>query len=687
MNSKIVVNKSKATISSIKRDDAELIAKDAPLFSVKLRRKDATSFVITSKDFAFVKEEDGATTYSHELLDAEVILMPMDGEIHGRINVHNKSGLVIEWVEFLSFSVDENFVDDGGSGEILFPYNEGCVVSSLTRRENAPFRYYEPDYPSQGRYCIFPNMICSQFISYLKGDFGVILYAQDESRGTKHIDFVRDNGGCRVFIRTYTGCRYGESYKMPFDMVIKTFEGNFYDACEIYRQWFEAHKVEGLTKIKDNESLPKWYHNSPIILAFPLRGHNDTGEMEPNGFFPYQNTIKICSKLSKKLESPVMELLMQWESGSPWAPPFYWPPLGGEAAFSKFLKESHELGMSVGLYCSGLGWTEYSKIVPEYNKQKIFQENHYRDIVCENSNGNAVSTIVAGIRFGYDLCPYNEEARKLFSDNINVLASSGVDYVQALDQNHGGNAYFCYSPNHGHPDVPGPWQVESTLKAILMLDESKVLYGCESASAEPFLAKLLFSDNRFNLNYYIGKPFPVHSYIYHEYLNNFMGNQICMTLEKTDYNFSYRVAYSFTAGDMLTTVLSDKGNIPYSWCDDETTDKDNALMILSNLNKWRRGIGADYLHMGKMVKPIKVESEGKSFKCEDSTILHVDGVQTQAFEYRGKVMQFIVNYQNQPINVVFPKAYMVYESPDKDIAYLSKEMDIAPNSAIMVRLK
>ena len=36
-----------------------------------------------------------------------------------------------------------------------------------------------------------------------------------------------------------------------------------------------------------------------------------------------------------------------------------------------------------------------------------------------------------------------------------AVAKAGVDYIQLLDQNHGGTPYFCYSRKHNHPPVPG----------------------------------------------------------------------------------------------------------------------------------------------------------------------------------------------------------------------------------------
>ena len=143
-----------------------------------------------------------------------------------------------------------------------------------------------------------------------------------------------------------------------------------------------------------------------------------------------------------------------------------------------------------------------------------------------------------------------------------------------------------------------------------------MLFGCESAAAEPFIGNLLFSDNRFELNYFIGQPVPLYAYIYHEYLRNFMGNQVCCPFRLEEDTLPYRLAYAFSAGDFMTLVLNPEGNIMSYWGQrdfDHLPNKDNALRLIANLTRFYREEAKPYLHTGRMIPAPTVVCSEKTF--------------------------------------------------------------------------
>ncbi len=687
-----VIDYQQGCIDAIKVCGNTLTYGNVPFFAIKLRTRTGESRVIDASECRFIGKTDEAFEYTHKEIDVQVFIQVEDNGLIWRLSVKNKTNDLLEWAEVASFGVNEKLKDEeGGIGEIVYPFNEGCLVSDMKKREYYPFRYIEPEYPSLGKYSIFPNMISSQFLAYIAEGKGVYYAMHDEDRTPKHVDFKYGEGNIRLLLRVFCNADYGEDYQMPFDCLMKFFDGGWQDACELYRTWFENNLPDGAKKIKDNKDLPAWYGESPIIVPYPIRGKCDTDVMEPNGLYPYENALPILTDISEKTQSKVMSLMMHWESTAPWAPPYMWPPYGGEELFSNYLIKAHAKNILVGLYCSGMGWTQQSNLIADYNKEEEFQRDGLADIMCANSDGKLQSEICKGQRRGYDLCPACEKSKELFAREINKLVKSGVDYVQAMDQNHGGGSYFCYSDKHGHVPAPGKWQIKETQAIIDCVDSGKVLLGCESAAAEPFIGKLKFSDNRFELCYYVGLPIPLYSYLYHEYVNNFMGNQICHMLSEEEYNYSYRLAHSFICGDMLTAVIDDKGNIAYAWgskCFKKHTDGDTAKTALKNLNGWRQKVGKRFLCTGRMIKPMQLTCDGKNtFILEDGIPFEVEKIMTSAYEYEGEKAQFIVNYNLIPVTVKLEKASDVYADYEKEEVSFKdiKELEIPPLSAVMIK--
>ena len=93
---------------------------------------------------------------------------------------------------------------------------------------------------------------------------------------------------------------------MPYPMVMRFFEGDWHDACEIYRTWFENFKSREFTKITENKKLPGWYGNSPVIVTYPVRGRHDTDVMTPNKLFPYINVMPHVERFEKAFGSKIM---------------------------------------------------------------------------------------------------------------------------------------------------------------------------------------------------------------------------------------------------------------------------------------------------------------------------------------------------------------------------------------------
>ena len=578
-----------------------------------------------------------------------------NGCLNMSVSIENRTEHLIEWVALFpavlpALREEEKQGANGNAhydAEILYPYNEGVLIDSMTMRQHSWFPYQQAQYPSIGAYPVFPNMLCAQMIAYSylaqKGKRRCLsIAAHDPVRGVKSIDFFpspspspvtaecggaaadsactcTDKAGVAVDFRIFCGVGFGENYTMEFPLVLSALNGGWEAAAEEYRTWLDMHLPPRTKKIAENDALPDWYTENPLVVSYPVRGIHDTDIMTPNALFPYTNGLPLVDKIASATDARLLVLLMHWEGSAPWAPPYVMPPYGDPDNFDEYLHALHARGHLLGVYCSGFGYTIESNLVDDYSCQETYEQNHLVDAMCAGPDGVvAISKICTAQRKGYDICPASALGESLLRDAYLPLLTSEIDYAQILDQNHGGGQYFCYSRTHGHAPAPGPWMTEHMQQMLGNWNDAagKTLLGCESAAAEPFIGNLQFSDNRFELCYRMGRPVPLYAYLYHEYVRNFMGNQCCCPLPTEIDTLRYRMGYSFSIGDCMTLVLTPDGKLMTHWGTrdfDHAPDMEKTLQFAHNMTAFYREQAKPYLCCGKMLPAGDVVCEEMPF--------------------------------------------------------------------------
>ena len=660
----IAIDWNKGCVCSLERCGITLTADvELPLFSLRFRKDDGSAIewnTFQGSLSSLIEYADGAeAAYDFEGFKVKIsVLFGGENWSAWRMSISNQTEDAVEWVDFPQIPLIRE--RDGRKASFYWPYNEGVQVDDIDFREASGWGSRDTEFPGQGSYALFPGMVESQFVAY-ELDGGVYLGAHDKKRGLKNIDFMPLESCVRLKMRIYAGGSFGGNYETDFDVAVDLFDGGWMAAADIYRSWHDKCLPEGLKPVDKNEILPEWYNDSPVVVTYPVRGIHDMDEMNPNAMFPYENALPVIDRLAEKMNCRIMVLLMHWEGTAPWAPPFVWPPYGGEEMLKGFIDKLHARGHLLGVYLSGIGWTRQSNLIAEYNCEKRFEEGGYARSMCLSPKGELLdSKICTGQRQGYDLCPMGPDTADIVTGEIRSMASAGIDYAQILDQNHGGNPYFCYSREHGHAPTPGPWMTASMTELLKNAREAGngMVFGCESAASEPYAPYLLLSDNRFNLGWMYGKPVPMFSWVYHEYLNNFMGNQVCAawTFEPDPESLAYRLAYAFAAGDLPTLILTADGRIAQAWGDrqfDNLPDEEQSLTLIRNITAIRRGEGKKYLCGGRMIAPHPVEGFGtRIFKMmTKAKTLTADCILTSRWEASdGTRAQFLINWTKNDIS-------------------------------------
>lgn len=671
----------------------QFVGETLPLFSFRLRKGGQTT--VFSSDEARKRKisiQKNRLSGSYAGFDGSDISFRVsacpsaDGRaLEWSLSFTNHTGMCVEWIDFPQLALPNDLRRSGGSGCILTNFNEGLLVDDMDMRQKT-MPYREPGYPGHGMYGLFPAVVESQFLAYYDDEGGLYLGAHDPMRGMKGIDFLLTTAGAiKLQLRLYPGLAAAKvDYTLPFPIVFEVFKGDWQDAAEIYRDWFEANRPEGLQPICDDKHLPEWYTDSPLVVTYPVQGTHDMDTPLPNKLFPYENALDALTTITRQTGARIMALLMHWEGTAPWCPPYVWPPLGGEAALRRFAKALHAEGNLLGVYCSGLSYTLHSNL-NEYSMSEEYEREGLERYMCAPPDGGEpLSDICQCIRKSLDMCISQPFTKKVIADEVKKIQSSGVDYIQVLDQNHGGTPYFCYSDAHSHPPVPGAWMVEHMTELLVQLtdaDKSPV-FGCESAAAEAYIPYLKLSDNRFNLNYGPGQPVPLYSYLYHEYLSNFSGNSVC-SMDILDVHRSpdchlMRIAYSFVNGDLMTLVMTQEGEIAWSWGERDFSvlpERAPMMHFIRQATRLRSGIGKRYLVGARRVKDIPILCEKvKMYKT------HFPDYETQypavlsaTYRFEQTFGQVLGNYTHKEVTCrrVLPRNGILYDADGKLLQELS----------------
>ncbi len=645
----LTLNDTLTGLASLKDGDRELLSDNQPpLFLIRARDEKGTAYLFAAPDADASLDGDRLT---YRFPEMTLFLTVSGGEtIQWHFAIENHSALAVEFLDLPGVSFRGLLRENGGDCAIVSSYNEGLLVEDWYKKTSMT----DPEYPSLGGYMMYPYMLSSPLTMWLYGKNGLAMYVQDEKSGPKGLDFCCSEGDTLFRCRLFLGGEAGGNMDKPVTIVWSPFVGDWQDGAELYRKHvYENLQAKPLAEI----SLPDWYKNDmPLVITYPVRGIHDMDKMTPNKLFPYPNVLPLVDEFAERTGSRIMVLLMHWEGTAPWAPPYVYPPYGGEEGFLELMDKLHRDGNLLGVYCSGLGFTEQSNLIATYNCADAIRKGGLDRGFCRAPDQSLPhSRICTGQRSGYDICPASTVGRDILDEALAPLLASGVDYVQALDQNHGGGMYFCYGRDHGHPPVPGDWMTTASLDLLDGWKDScpNTLLGCESAAAEPYIRDLRLSDNRYELCYVYGKPIPLYAYLYHRYLHNFMGNQVSCPIAYTTEGLCARIAYSFAAGDMITLVLNDDGEIMFHWGMRDfsrTPDRDTIIGFCGELHKWHR-IYPALFQDGEMVKPVSYHCDTVDIPLGDGGVCHEGAVFSTAWRTEGKTVQLFVNHTSAPVVV------------------------------------
>ena len=570
------------------------------------------------------------------------------GEFRFKPSVENiPAGMLLEWFDGPQVCIAPD-------RKLYWPYWDGCEVTNYKCRNYRPSGYRSRFGPLIGG--LYPGFGQMQFLAAYKDGRGVYFSAVDAHHTPKGIEWERlSDKAVRLSLQTFCGDLDADgAWRSKFHYSIRPYDGGWMEACEIYRDW-----VRTLPGFEKPPKRPKWMYDSPVNLIYPVRGEGNDHQprdMKPNRYYPYINAMAAVEKYGKALDSKIMALLMHWEGTAPWAPPYVWPPFGGEEELAKFRDALHARGDLLGVYCSGTAWTQISSIIPAYSLEQRFEDERLGRHMIRGPKGEIAASICnPDQRYGYDMCLAEDWCVHTVEEEVGKLARFGIDYCQFFDQNLGGGWLLCYAKHHAHPPIPGAWEVEAMLalqeRLVSAAAANSMVLGCEAAAATPYVPNLFYNDSRTMIPLmFFGKPVPGIAFVFHEWQCNFSGN-MCGLMDCDPF---WRWAYSFHNGDMMSLVLGADDELVSSWClpwSKKFPEQDMLVPFVKNLNAIRKK-HISFLLEGRMIPPF-AECESAAAKVSysgwGSGMMETCDILTSFWEdAKGERMGFATNWRLAP---------------------------------------
>lgn len=557
------------------------------------------------------------------------------------ISIRNHANLFITDVQFPFIIVSYHLAGRPGSEAVLRPLSSGELLRAPQPWDLEPDSPHAWQFrPENGDTSHYPGNTFAQFLAYYNNRAGVYVACHDSSGFIKLIKPVHSGSGIRLGIAHAGDWPAEGERKLEYDVALRTFsgDGDWYTPAEIYRDW-SLKQTWAAAPLHKREDVPGWLLDSPPHIIVRIQGRLDAGPTNPNKqFLPYPKIVPLLEKISKRIDAPLVGVIMAWERPGPWIYPDCFPPAGGDDSLHEFTGLMRNRGWHVGSFCNGTRWVIHH-FWSDYDGRKYFTEHQGAGIVCKTHDQDLWREWWDQTwRPSYPCCLGVPETRRIARNFIRRLVHDGLDWVQFLDQNVGCAAFPCYATGHEHPPYPGKWMTagmqELTDEFRRISTETKsgsegkrmLAFSVEQPPNEFFMSKFQICDARVIPPGHTGwgKRFiPLYHFLYHE----FVLIQGGFGSAPEPYHMPIRSAYNLVVGEIPGGVITGDGRLlnkdTFNWAPWEPPigNNDDSLEALKTTIALRRGKAKDFLVFGRMQAPAAVKGI-RTMKWEDSGVIH-----------------------------------------------------------------
>jgi hypothetical protein len=498
--------------------------------------------------------------------------------VHGRIAVSNGLDRALRSVRFPIIDQPRVLGPDESRDCLLLPYCDGLLVHSPMSSGWLPSVTY-------------PGSASMQAFARYNDRAGLFVAAFDNSGQTKSFAFEKRNTALRTAItHTLSLLRHG-AWQCGYDVVFGTFQGDWQAAAELYKAWAVKQPwcEKTLAQRVAEGDVPRWIAEPSLYYTWSLRG--DLESKKFGNRLP--QAVAQADAWCGLLGVPTTMMLMSWEKHGPWITPDYFPPFGGEKAFSDTTAALHAKGHHTFVYLSGLNWTLL--------KDSACDAGHFDDTAAFAARGTAGAICdTNGLPQHFkshpdmgeyaQLCPVTPQAREVLLGSALKCQAQGIDCVQA-DQILGGGMPPCYSVAHGHPLGGGTWSAKAVyaLFGEIRREGKKRQTNFAWSVEEPgeFFIPVLdtyhardYAQGRWPRDVANGEGVPFFTTVYHAYITGYGGDS-CGVSSRPDGTALYQQGMNLVCGKAPAVAVWTRAYDPAS------TDAAQLRLLREHVRLWK----------------------------------------------------------------------------------------------------
>lgn len=525
--------------------------------------------------------------------------------------LRNAAGLEVVDVQFPFLIVPYRLAGRAGAETLVLPHWFGRVIRRPTPDALDPDSVqawvFGPPNSASDQY---PGPQFGQFLAYHNDRAGLYVGCHDPHGNVKRFRCGHRDGGMRLGIAHVGDWPAQGSRELEYEVVVQSFRGDWQDACGVYRDWtLQQSWAVPLTRRRD---IPQWLLDSPMHITIRPQGIVDAGPVMPvREFIPLTKTIPMLERIARKVDSPLVVVLMGWERAASWVYPDCFPPVGGEEHFRRFCRACRERGWRVGSFCNGTRWVT-GHYWNGYDGLEDFDHRGGLASLCRFQDGRPWADDWSW-RSSSLQCLGAPMTQQIARDFVRHLLKWGMQSIQFFDQNCLAQTWPCFAADHEHPPMPGKWMPAKMTQFMKELHElcrhdPDVVHSAEAGVNETALPVFQQADTRLippgHALWGNGEGAPMYQFLYHEclILHGMMG------FAAEPHHMEIRTGYNGVTGLIPGGVLTGDGTLLAKYTDNwapwepKVGNDDWALEMLRVVTALRRGPGRDFLVYGRMQK-------------------------------------------------------------------------------------